>query len=158
MNRVIISPIPDGHRLSTEIIISRPIEEVFSFFSKAENLQVLTPSFLAFEILSEAPIEMNTGTLIDYRIKLNGLPMKWTTHIKLWSPPFRFVDEQLKGPYLRWEHEHRFETIDSNHTRMFDTVEYRVFGGQLIHKLFVEKKLRKIFSYRLDKLKSVFPD
>ena len=158
MNRVIISPCSKGFQLRTEIVIKRPIDEVFSFFSKAENLQVLTPDFLSFEILTQPPISMKKGALIDYRIKLNGIPMRWRTHIKEWNPPFKFIDEQLKGPYLRWEHEHRFEAIDDSHTKMFDTVEYRVFGGKLIHKLFVEHKLKKIFSFRLDKLKSVFPN
>jgi ligand-binding SRPBCC domain-containing protein len=82
-----------------ESIIRLPIEEVFDFFSNAENLNLLTPGKLNFKILTPLPVKMEKGTLIDYKISIMGIPFKWRTEITDWEPPFRFVDIQLKGPY-----------------------------------------------------------
>jgi ligand-binding SRPBCC domain-containing protein len=147
-----------SHYLVTTTIIDKPIGEMFDFFSKAENLNKITPPELSFNILTPLPFEMKKGTLIDYKIKLNGIPMKWKTKISVWEPPFRFIDEQLKGPYVKWIHEHRFESL-GNKTRMTDTIEYLSPGWILepvINKLFVENKVKAIFNYRETKLKELF--
>jgi ligand-binding SRPBCC domain-containing protein len=137
-------------------IVDRPLEEVFEFFSNARNLATITPTWIRFDIVTPEPIEMSAGTTIDYLIKLHGIPMKWRSEITAWEPPVRFVDEQLKGPYRSWVHEHRFEAIDSYTTRIYDEVRYSVAGGELINKLFVEPDLEKIFSYRGRKLAEIF--
>ena len=138
------------YRLSTETLLDAPITEVFSFFSKAENLEQLTPKTLKFKILTPLPIEMRMGALIDYKIKIRGIPMTWKTEISIWEPGKRFVDRQLKGPYKQWIHEHRFVS-EGNKTRMFDTVDYVLpFGpiGQIVHALFVRREVEGIFRFR----------
>ncbi|MEO8071308.1 MAG: SRPBCC family protein, partial [Acidobacteriota bacterium] len=82
----------------------KPIDEVFEFFGDARNLERLTPAFVNFKILTPQPIVMRPGTLIDYRISLRGLPVKWRSEITEWNPPYSFVDEQRRGPYKKWIH------------------------------------------------------
>lgn len=144
--------------LERETVIERPLDEVFEFFSRAENLEKITPPTLSFKILTPLPIEMRQGAQIDYRIQLMGIPMKWKTEIEAWEPPYRFVDNQLKGPYLRWWHEHRF-VAEGDHTRMYDRVEYRVPGGPfepLVHKLFVGPQVKSIFDHRTEIIRTIF--
>lgn len=132
------------------ITIDRPLQEVFEFFSKAENLERITPGWLQFKILTPTPVEIYQGRLIDYRLRLYGLPFRWKTEITVWEPPLRFVDSQLKGPYVSWVHEHRFKE-KADQTIMTDRVEYAVPGGPLaplINKLFIAGNVQKIFEYR----------
>ncbi len=130
---------------STEI--DRPIEEVFEFFANAENLQKITPRFVGFSILSPLPIKMHVGTVIDYRISIRKLPLKWRTEITEWNPPHSFQDTQIRGPYRQWVHQHRFTSV-SGGTRVEDVVQYKVLGGRIINRLFVQKDVLKIFRYR----------
>jgi ligand-binding SRPBCC domain-containing protein len=135
--------------------VPRPRPEVFAFFADAGNLEELTPSFLGFQILTPQPVEMRPGALIDYRIRLSGFPMKWRTEISAWEPPHRFVDEQLKGPYRLWIHEHTFEE-DGDGTVVIDFVRYAVPFGTLANRLLVARDVRKIFAYREQRLKEIF--
>lgn len=147
---------PDGgFTLLAEVIVPKPRSEVFPFFANAENLERITPPFLHFQILTPRPIEMRRGTLIDYKISLHGIPIRWRTEITVWEPPFRFVDTQLRGPYREWIHEHTFEERGGE-TVCRDRVDYKVPGGALIHRLFVERDVRTIFSYRRDVLLEIF--
>jgi ligand-binding SRPBCC domain-containing protein len=146
------------HILETSTIIKRPLSEVFDFFSKAENLNLLTPPELEFTITTPLPINMKPGTLIDYRIKLNGIPFNWKTEICVWNPPHQFVDQQLKGPYVRWHHTHSFKEVNGI-TEMTDRVEFLSPGWilePLINALFVGKKVKQIFEYREEQLKKIF--
>ena len=136
-------------------LIPRPLEEVFDFFSMAKNLGRLTPPWLQFEIITPEPIDMAPGTLIDYRIKWRGIPIRWRTEIEVWEPPHRFVDNQLKGPYRLWHHEHRFEETPEG-TMVHDTVKYAALGGYLAHRLVVDRDVRRIFGYRGEALREVF--
>lgn len=138
------------HILIRETILNGSIEEVFDFFSKAENLDKITPPILGFRIITPLPVEMKKGTLIDYKIKLNGIPFNWQTEITKWDPPHSFEDTQLKGPYKMWVHEHKF-IERNNKTFMTDTVRYISPGGVfefIPHNLFVKKKVNLIFDYR----------
>ena len=140
--------------LRAECFLPLPQETVFPFFADAANLEALTPEFLRFSIVSPQPIAMEVGTLIDYRIRVHGLPMRWRTRIAAWEPPHRFVDEQLRGPYRQWIHEHRFEAVPGS-TRVLDHVRYVVPGGPLaplLHALFVKRDLRRIFTWRAQRL------
>ena len=144
--------------LIKECTINRPIDEVFDFFSRAENLNLLTPPELHFEILSDLPIIIQKGTLIDYRIKLNGIRFKWRTEITEWEPPYRFADRQVFGPYKIWIHEHVFAANGSK-TIMTDKLYFRAPGRflePLVYKFFVKKNLKKILDYRESKLQSIF--
>lgn len=124
-------------------------ERVFEFFAAAENLERITPSELRFRIVSPLPIAMREGALIEYRLRLGGVPFGWTTRIAAWEPPFRFVDTQLRGPYALWEHTHEFVEVPGG-TRVTDRVRYRLpFGilGRLVHPV-VRLQLARIFAYR----------
>lgn len=147
------------HILETTTIIKRPLADVFDFFSKAENLNKLTPPEVHFTIVTPLPIKMFPGALIDYRIKLNGIPMKWQTKISVWNAPHQFVDEQIKGPYVRWHHTHSFKDLGNGTTQMIDRVEYLSPGWilePLINWLFVGKKVTQIFKYREQQLQHIF--
>lgn len=146
----------EGFVLSAELVINQPINEVFSFFSSAENLEKITPPWLHFNIVTPTPIEMQKGALIDYRLKLHGLPIKWRTEIEAWLPPHRFVDQQLRGPYKKWYHEHTFESLGPNRTLAKDNVHYIPRFGSLVHKYFVRPDLEKIFGYRQEQLQKHF--
>ena len=89
--------------------VAHPLAEVFDFFSRAENLEALTPPWLNFKILEVKPQPVQRGTLINYSLRVHGIPLRWTSEIVEWEPPHRFVDLQLRGPYKLWRHEHRFE-------------------------------------------------
>lgn len=125
------------------------LDETFEFFSRPENLGRITPPWLAFRMVSEGP-EMREGSRIEYRIRPLGVPQKWVSEITAYDPPHRFVDEQRKGPYRRWHHEHRFRAVDGG-TEVTDTVSYALpFGalGRVAHRLLVRRQLESIFDYR----------
>ena len=152
-----IKRLPDGsYRLHTETVIPYSLDEMFAFFAEPENLEALTPPWLNFEIITPAPIEMREGTLIDYRLKLHGIPINWRTEISDWEPPYRFVDCQLKGPYRLWRHEHTFTECEAG-TRVTDEVHYAVWGGALVNRLFVQKDVTRIFRYRCEQLRAFKP-
>lgn len=143
------------YELRTTLWLPRKVDEVFPFFADAANLQRITPPFLSFRILTPLPIEMRTGTLIDYRISLRGIPMTWRTRISVWEPNRRFIDEQLKGPYRTWIHEHTFEPADGG-TLCKDVVTYDAPGGAFIHRTLVRPDLEKIFAFRQKELARIF--
>jgi ligand-binding SRPBCC domain-containing protein len=141
------------HRLEAAIELPRPRADVFPFFADAANLEAITPPWLAFRIVTPLPVEMRAGTIIEYRLRLHGVPLAWRTEIAAWEPPVRFVDRQLHGPYRLWEHEHRFEERDGR-TLALDRVRYRARGGRLAGPL-VARDLRRIFAFRQDRLAAV---
>ncbi|HAV63679.1 MAG TPA: CDP-paratose 2-epimerase [Verrucomicrobiales bacterium] len=138
--------------------VPRPVDEVFPFFTDVHNLEAITPPWLKFHVLTPQPNPMRAGVTIDYRLKVHGLPLRWRSRINVWEPPFRFVDEQVRGPYRLWIHEHRFEEVDGG-TLCHDHVRYAVPGGRLLNWLFVRGDVEKIFSHRQRQLARVFaPD
>ncbi len=137
----------------------RPILQVFDFFSRAENLEAITPPWVNFRILTPTPIDMHEGTIIDYRLRIKGVPIRWRTRILIWDPPYRFVDTQLRGPYALWRHTHTFEPTGVGETRMTDQVEYIPKGGPLeplVTALFVRGDIERIFDYRYEALEREF--
>lgn len=138
------------HKLTRELTLDLPIAQVFDFFADAGNLERITPPELNFNIITPRPIDIKQGTLIDYKLKMRGIPMKWRTEISVWEPPFRFVDQQLRGPYSQWIHTHTFTEISPSQTLMEDEVRYRLpFEplGDIAH-FFVKSELAYIFDYR----------
>lgn len=143
------------YRLSTRLFLARPIGEIFAFFSDAANLQTLTPPWVGFHILTPRPLAMKAGAVIDYRIRIHGLPIGWRTRVTEWDSPHGFADVQERGPYKLWHHRHTFSEVEGG-TLVGDDVEYAPRGGALIHALFVRKDVRRIFEYRARKLRGVF--
>jgi len=143
--------------LENELWLPRPREEVFRFFADARNLESLTPPWVGFEVLTSGPITMACGTLIDYRIRVHGIPLRWRTEIAEWQPPHRFVDRQLRGPYTLWHHTHTFEERDGG-TLCRDRVRYRPRGGALVNWLFVRRDVERIFRFREQRMKELFPE
>jgi len=142
------------HTLESEVWVACTREAVFEFFSRAENLEALTPHWLHFSILSPRPIEMKAGTRIRYRLRLHGIPMRWESEITAWDPPHRFVDEQRTGPCRLWIHEHQFLEHEGG-TKVRDTVQYAAAGGEMVHRLFVAPDLNRIFEFHRQKLAEI---
>ena len=133
--------------LKKQIWVPQPREKVFGFFSDPQNLDRLTPQWLNFKILNAPPLVMAPGTLLDYRLRLRGIPIRWRSEITAWEPPARFVDQQTQGPYSLWIHEHLFEEFEGG-SLVKDNIEYAVPGGRLVQKLLVASDLERIFQYR----------
>ena len=138
----------------SELWLPRPRAEVFGFFADAGNLESITPPWVRFKILTPKPITMRPGTLIDYQIRIRGIPIRWRTEIKEWNPPHRFVDVQLRGPYTLWHHTHTFAEHNGG-TVCTDQVRYRPRGGALINWLFVRRGVERIFEYRSRQLREL---
>ena len=148
------------HTFKRTQVIKRPRREVFEFFQDASNLELLTPPFLKFSILTEKPIDMREGALIDYQLSLYGIPFKWRTKIGVYEPDIRFTDTQIKGPYRYWHHLHEFRDIEAG-TEMVDVVDYEIpLGplGNVARYLFVERNLNTIFDYRRDTIAQYFEE
>ncbi|MFO0876845.1 MAG: SRPBCC family protein [Gemmataceae bacterium] len=144
--------------LMTEQWLPSPIDTVFDFFSDAHNLNVLTPPWLHFRILTPHPIPMGPGTLIEYRLRWRIVPIFWRTEIAVWEPPYRFVDRALKSPYQLWHHEHTFEEYQGG-TLMRDRVDYAVPGWflePLVHDWIVGPDVQRIFDYRRARMEQLF--
>jgi ligand-binding SRPBCC domain-containing protein len=143
--------------LHRELWLPRRRDDLFPFFADARNLEAITPPWLGFRMLTPAPVVMRSGTLIDYALRLRGLPLRWQSEITAWDAPHCFVDEQRRGPYRRWIHEHRFEEHTGG-TLCVDHVCYAVLGGRLAEWLFVRRDLEHIFAYRRNKLLELFSE
>ena len=129
------------YTLEREQVIDRPLEQVFAFFAKPENLA-----------------RMRDGTVIDYTIKILGFKVHWRTLIGSYDPPYGFADEQLRGPYSYWHHRHHFEKTESG-TRIYDHVTYALpfgFLGRLAHFVLVKRQLQHIFNYRSGVIREIF--
>jgi ligand-binding SRPBCC domain-containing protein len=137
------------HRFQTSATLPLPLDRVFPFFAEADNLEAITPPELRFRIVTPRPVDMREGALIRYQLRLFGVGFEWLTRITHWDPPHEFVDEQLKGPYRRWVHRHRFTEAPEG-TRIDDEVLYELplFPlGELAAPL-VAWQVRRIFAYR----------
>ncbi len=144
--------------LQREQWVDAPLTQVFAFFSEARNLDRITPPWLGFKVLNQSTPQIQAGTLIRYQLAWHGLPMRWTTLIEEWTPPARFVDVQLKGPYGLWRHTHTFAESRGG-TLVRDTVEYRVpFGvlGRLFAGRMVRRDVERIFDFRVTKIGEIF--
>lgn len=145
---------PRTHTLARTQLVPRPLDETFQFFARAENLEAITPPFLRFSYVTELPITMREGALIEYKLRLFGMPLRWRTRIDLWEPGVRFIDRQLSGPYRQWIHLHEFRAVPGG-TEVRDRVDYQLpFGplGSLAHAAFVSRTLARIFDFRRDEV------
>ena len=140
--------------IDSDIWLPRPLDEIFAFFSNAANLEVLTPPWLHFRILTPKPIAMRDGTLIDYSIRVHGIPISWQSEITNWNPPHRFIDVQRRGPYTHWVHTHSFADVNGG-TRVGDSVEFDV-PFAFAAAWFVKRDVERIFAFRTEALKRTF--
>ena len=146
------------YQLRRQQFIPKPIDQAFAFFADAANLDFLTPPWLHFQIRTALPITMMTGALLDYSIRWRLVPIRWQTKVLDWSPPHRFVDQQIKGPFGLWHHTHTFE-VHSGGTLMTDEVRYALPWGPLgiiAHALVVKRDVIAIFNYRFNRIAERF--
>jgi ligand-binding SRPBCC domain-containing protein len=146
------------HVLEREQLVARPLDDVFAFFAEARNLERITPPWLGFEVLTPEPIEMRPGTLIEYRLRLHAVPIRWLTRIEELEPGRAFVDRQVRGPYRLWHHRHEFEARGDS-TLVRDRVRYALPLGPLgavAHLVLVRRDLGRIFDFRRDAVTRIF--
>ena len=144
------------YHLVREQWIPKPIDEAFAFFSRPENLEEITPPWLGFHIV-RSDKQLHAGSLINYKLRIHGFPMRWSSEIKIWEPPYRFVDNQLRGPYKLWHHEHRFSEQNGG-TLIRDHVDYALplgILGEIAHALLVRRDVESIFAYRQKRLEEL---
>lgn len=146
------------YMLERKQVIPRPVAELFPFFEKPENLALITPPWLRFNLVTASPVVMKNGAIIDYTIRWFGIPVRWRTRIATYLPPDMFVDEQIKGPYAFWRHTHTFVATGRG-TEMTDVVRYRLPGGiagRIVRALLVRRQLEVIFDYRAHTIARIF--
>lgn len=139
------------HLLERSQRVEVPPHRAFDFYADAANLEPLTPPWLHFQLLTPTPFELAAGSLLDYRLRLHGVPIRWQTLIETWEPPHYFLDTQARGPYALWHHEHVFEPAGEGATVIHDRVRYALpLGplGALAHRFFVRRDLERIFEFR----------
>jgi ligand-binding SRPBCC domain-containing protein len=147
------------YRLEREQVVPRPVDDVFAFFAEARNLEALTPAWLHFELLTQGPIEMRRGTLIEYRLRLHRVPVRWISRIEQWEVGRSFVDRQVRGPYRLWHHLHEFASHPDG-TVVRDQARYELpFGplGAAAHAAFVRRDLDRIFDFRREAVARLLP-
>jgi ligand-binding SRPBCC domain-containing protein len=140
-------------------VVPIPIAAAFDFFSNPRNLERLTPDLVHFQFLKEPPPTVSPGTILEYRLRIYGVPVKWRTRIESVDAPNRFIDVQERGPYARWRHTHSFRELDANHTEIRDEVEFAMplgLLGEIAYRLVVAGSLRQIFDYRETALRELF--
>jgi ligand-binding SRPBCC domain-containing protein len=150
------------HRLIHKQHLNADLPTVWNYFSHAANLQAITPEHMNFRVTSgELPDEVYPGQIITYKVSpILGIPLFWMTEITHVEPLKRFVDEQRRGPYRMWHHEHHFEVAPEGGTLMTDIIYYELplwLLGELGRPLFVNRQLHNIFEYRRTKIATLFP-
>jgi len=141
----------------TEQSIARERSQVFDFFSDPKNLEIITPPWLRFQIVTPSPPAVERGAELTYRIRVHGIPMKWRSVIAEWEPEVCFVDVQVQGPYAKWHHTHTFQEIPGG-TRIVDRVIYRLpLGtlGRIVAGPFVDHDIAKIFRFRREQIAEI---
>lgn len=147
-----------GHKLVTEQWVPQPIDRVFERYSNPKNLEDLTPDFLHFKVTKVSHPKIQEGTVLDYQLKLHGIPMRWQSRITDWVPGKRFADLQTRGPYAFWHHIHEFYE-DRGGTVIRDIVAYKLPGwvpGDILAHAYVKKDLEKIFMFRRQQTEKIF--
>ena len=139
----------------SQLWLPRSRDNVFAFFSNAQNLDLITPPWLHFRTTTSGSGEMGVDTTMDHHLRIHGVPLRWRSKITVWEPPARFVDEQVRGPYRLWIHEHCFEEQNGG-TLVHDQVRYAVILDVFIHRLFIRPDIERIFAYREKKLREIF--
>jgi len=138
------------YELTDSFDVAADLDSTWAFFSDARNLPAITPPAMRFQITTPGEINIQQDTLIDYRIRVMGVPVNWRTRIIDWTPKRQFVDLQLKGPYTLWHHQHVFEPT-TNGVWCRDRVIYKMpvpVIGRIVHAMMVRPQLLEVFRYR----------
>jgi len=146
------------YHLERSQILARPRAEIFAFFANPQHLAAITPSYVNFKFLRDPPPVLRGGSVLLYRIRLFGVPIRWESVIEAWEPPARFVDLQVKGPYAYWRHIHEFEDAGEDRTCSRDRIDFALpLGplGSVAYRLFVARTLAGIFDFRAQHLDSI---
>lgn len=147
------------YQLIKKQFVKTDLQTCWDFFSSPRNLKEITPDYMGFDVLTEIPDKMYEGLMIEYKVTpLLKIPMNWITEIKYVHDKEFFVDEQRKGPYKIWHHEHHFKAVDGG-VEMTDIVSYEIplgILGRLMHPIVVKKKLEEIFEYRFKRVDEIF--
>lgn len=147
------------YQLKRTQFIKADIQTCWEFFSSPKNLKLITPPYMGFEVKVDLPEKMYEGLMIEYTVRpLFGIPISWITEIKTVKENEFFVDEQRKGPYTIWHHEHHFKQVEGG-VEMTDIVSYVIplgILGKIAHPIIVRKKLEEIFAYRFQKVEEIF--
>lgn len=141
-----------SYRIFNSIVVGKPLEETFEFCCDTRFLNEISPPRLHFTPLRQKNVKISLGTEIEYDMRLRGIPVRWRSRIAVFDPPHQFMDEQMRGPYVRWEHLHTFRDIDHQNTVIGDIVDYTLPCGNVVARtmqsLFVQNDLTYIFRYR----------
>ncbi len=147
------------HQFIRKQFVKTDLQTCWDFFSSPANLKRITPSYMGFDVKTEVPTKMYEGLIIAYTVKpLLGIPVEWVTEITHVKDKSFFVDEQRKGPYTMWHHEHHFKEVDGG-VEMTDIVSYIIplgIIGKMMHPFLVKPKLEEIFAYRFKIVDEVF--
>ena len=149
---------PKIYTFKKEQFVASDIDTVFEFFSRPENLEKITPKKMGFNIITPKPIEMKEGAIIDYTVKILGVPMRWRTIISSYKKNEYFVDEQLKGPYSYWRHKHYFKVVDGG-VMIIDEITYALpleAFRLIVHPLIIKPQLNEIFDFRFQTIQDKF--
>lgn len=147
------------YQLKRTQLIKTDLQTCWKYFSAPSNLSVITPDYVDFRVHSFVPEVMYEGLIIRYTIRpILGIPLTWISEITNIKEENYFVDEQRKGPYSMWHHEHHFKEVEGG-VEMTDIISYTMpfgFLGKIVHWLFVRKQLESIFDYRIRKVDELF--
>lgn len=149
-----------NYRLHRRQVVAGTLHDVWAFFKEPRNLESITPPWLGFQIVGVADGDVRVGTTIHYRLRLHGIPFHWESRIAEYVEGERFADEQVRGPYRRWYHRHRFSAVEGG-VAIEDEVDYQLpFGvlGRLAHTVMVRRQLQEIFDYRAQVIALRFPE
>ena len=139
--------------LESRVWLARTRAEVFAFFADPSHLLLITPPAFRLRLVGGPPA-LSTSAVLDMRLQWLGVPIRWRAFIREWDPPYRFVDVQVRGPYARWEHRHRF-LEEGGGTWVEDRVTYRLPLGPLgraAHALIVRRQIAALWRYRTRRL------
>ena len=149
---------PKVYTFYKEQFVPSDMDTVFDFFSRPENLEKITPSAMGFNIITPTPIEMKEGAIIDYTVKILGVPVRWRTMITSYKENEYFVDEQLKGPYSYWHHKHTFKEVEGG-ILIIDEITYALpiqAFRKIVHPVLIKPQLNQIFDFRFQTIKDKF--
>ena len=152
---------PADYRLFNSIVVGRPLAETFEFCRDTRYLNEISPPSLRFrpKIHPEQDVHITEGMEIEYEMRLHGIPVKWRSRISDFNPPYQFVDEQIEGPYVKWEHRHVFRAVGDRNTEIADVVDYTLPGGGFLaivgQRLFIESDLCEVFEHRSIKYREI---